>query len=101
LQKLAQWLSYSCKGLFELLAFLSVLLIPVCGTQQLNPHRMPMSNIRISKNGFSEEPYFALWLNCNFSRILYSFHQIPINFAIEYPDGIKSNNRERLESGTR
>ena len=98
--KLTQWLSYSCKDFtIEFLAFLSMLLTAVGGTRQRNHHIMPLSNIQISENRCIENPYFALWLKCDFSRILYNFLQIPINYAIEGPDEIKSSNSERCESG--
>jgi hypothetical protein len=57
---------------------------------------MPLSNIQIIKNRLREKPYFARWPKCNFSRILYNFLQIPINYAIEDSDEIKSNKCERL-----
>jgi len=82
--KLTQWLSYSCKGLLiEFLAFLSMLLSAVGGTQQRNPHIMPLSIIQIGKNRLKENPYFSRWLKCNVSCILYNFCQILINYAIE------------------
>lgn len=97
--KLTQWLSYSCKSLLiEFQSSLFMLLTAVVGTQQRNPHMMPLSNIQISKNRFSEKPYFARWFKCNFFRTLYNFRQIPINYTIEDPGEIKSCKCERCEN---